>query len=138
MSLFKSKFAKLESFSGAAVDTRTPEMLQLAQAEMDSANAGIVLVPKNEKFKTLAELDTYVESLEADATDAKAAAKTAQDALTELKGQRVLGSDKVASDKKEGGDTNAPKQSKEALEAIEAAHEKPYTERVMKMLAEKD
>lgn len=104
MSLFKSRFAKLEAFVTAKNDERTPDMLKAAQAELDAAGAKLILVPHSEGIESGAQLDQHIEALKKDATEAKAAAKTAQDALTELKGKRVLDTNRVSSDAGKGGD----------------------------------
>lgn len=133
MKLFKSKFASLEAFADAKPEERTPEMLAAAQAEM--TYAGIILVPMSDTVKSGEDLQKHMDSLVHDATVAKAAAKTAQDALAALKGERVLPSNKVTSEKKEGGDglQDTPEQ-KEAKAAIEEVHNRSYTQQALRMM----
>jgi hypothetical protein len=125
--LFKSKFAKLEALVAAKADDRTPEMLEAAQQELDRATAGLILVPKSDTIKTGADLEAHIEALQANATSAKAEAETAladakkaQEALVALKGERVLGSQNVSSDKGTGGDSEG--QPNAAAEAHNTVH----------------
>ena len=104
MSLFKSRFAKLETFVNAKDGERTPDMLKAAQAELDAAGAKVILVPHSEGISSPEQLDKHIDTLKTDATEAKAEAKKAQDALTELKGKRVLDDQRTTPDAGKGGD----------------------------------
>lgn len=129
MNLFRSRLAKVEALVSTKAEDRTPEQLEAAQTELGD----FILVPKSDNIKSAADLQNHIDRLEGDAREAKAAAETAQKALTDLKGQRVLPSQKATSDKGEGGDGNMDEASKEFKNALEVAHEKPYTARVLKM-----
>lgn len=130
MSLFRSRLAKVEALVTAKAEDRTPEQLEAAQTELGD----FILVPKSDTIKSAADLQNHIDKLEGDAREAKAAAETAQKALTDLKGQRVLPSQKATSDKGEGGDGNMDAASKELKERYAQAHAKPYTARVIKMM----
>lgn len=104
MGLFSSRFAKLEAFVTAKADERTPDMLAAAQAELDAAGAKLILVPHSEGITNGAELDKHIEGLKSAATAANADAKKAQDALTELKGKRVVDETRSTADAGNGGD----------------------------------
>lgn len=133
MKLFKSKFASLEAFADAKPEERTPEMLAAAQVEMNAA--GLILVPMSDTIKTGADLQKHMDTLELNATTATEAATTAQNALKALKGERVLPTQKVTSDKQKDGDglTNTEEEKLEK-QALKEAHEKPYTKRVLNLL----
>lgn len=103
MSLFKSKFSKLEALAAAKEDERTPVMLAAAQEEHDRSGSGLILIPKSETIKDGAALDKYIEGLEAIAKTAKAEAAAAAKELEELKGKRVV-EGAAGSDKGDGGD----------------------------------
>lgn len=103
MSLFKSKFSKLEVLVDSEADKRTPAMLAAAQEELDRAGANLILVPKTDAIKDGAALDKHIENLEATAKKASEEAKKATDALAALKGQRVVDG-AAGSDKGQGGD----------------------------------
>lgn len=138
--LFKSKFAKLEAYAAAKADERTPEMLAAAQRELDNAGLGLILVPHSEKIKSGADLDSHIESLETAATTAKAAAETATKALAELKGKRVLDTNRVASDAGGEGDDQGTKTTEqlEAEEAQKLVQELPHYKRVHNILHQND
>lgn len=104
MSLFKSRFAKLEAFVNAKESDRTPDMLKAAQAELDSHMAKLILVPHSEGISSPEQLDKHIGDLKADAATAKADAKRAQDALTELRGTRTVDSVRATADAGSGGD----------------------------------
>lgn len=104
MSLFKSRFTKLETFVNTKESERTPDMLKAAQAELDAAGAKLILVPHTEEVTSPEQLDKHIDNLKTDATAAKAEAKKAQDALSALRGQRVLDSGRHSSDAGKGGD----------------------------------
>jgi hypothetical protein len=119
MNLFKSRFTKLESFVSAKADERTPEMLAAAQSELDGLNADVVLVPKTDTIKSGTDLQSHLDKLANDATEATAAAKTAQDALTALKGTRVLDDARSSSDAGKGGDdAGQPSKEQEATKVV--------------------
>ena len=135
MGLFSSKFAKLEAIASAKADERTPEMLQAAQAELNAAGAGLLLVPQTETIKTGKDLENHIEQLQTAATTATTAADTAQKALTELRGKRVLETQKVTSDKEEGGDATG-KPSAEELELKKRVADMPHNKRAQALLSE--
>jgi hypothetical protein len=87
MGLFSSRFAKLESFVETEAGKRTPAQLTEAQAELDRSNAGLMLVPTTEKFKTGADLDKHLEALESRATDAEKARNKAVKELADFKAE---------------------------------------------------
>ena len=143
LNLFRSRLSAVEAFLSAKPEERTAEMLAAAQAEFDRESGGIIMVPKSETVQTAADLQKYIDGLVKAATDAvaaeriaKAAAETAQKALTDLKAERVLPSQRFTSDKKEGGDHNKD----EATKAFEAARAevmaKPHMQRVVRMMNE--
>lgn len=118
MGLFSSKFAKLEAFVSTEADKRTPDQLAAAQAELDAAGSGLILVPKTETIKTGADLDKHIADLKASETTAKAEAEKAQKALTDLRGTRVVDDARQTSDKGDGGDVD----NKAAKEAEAKVH----------------
>lgn len=141
LNLFRSRLSAVEAFLSAKTEERTAEMLAAAQAEFDKESAGLILVPKSEGVTSAAELQAHIDKLAdaatkatEDAATAKAAAETAQKALTDLKGQRVLSSQKVTSDKKEGGDHNLDERTKAFEEAKARAHQKPHMLRVQRLI----
>ena len=120
---FRSKFAKLEALVATKAEERTAEQLQAAQAELDNAQAGVILVPKTDTITSSAALQAHIDGLEKQATDAKAAAATAtaeaekaQKALTDLRGTRVVDDARATSDKGDGGD----KHTEDAAEKAKA------------------
>lgn len=104
MGLFSSKFAKLEAFVSTEADKRTPDQLAAAQAELDAAGSGLILVPKTETIKTGADLDKHIADLKASEATAKTEAEKATKALADLRGTRVVDEVRQTSDKGEGGD----------------------------------
>ena len=133
MNLFKSRFANLEAYASAKPEERTPALLEAAQKDMTAA--GLILVPMTDTVKSGADLQAHIDGLETSATEAKAAAKTALDALVALKGERVLPTNKVTSDKKEDGDKlQTTEEEKEVKLGIEEAHNRSYTQQAKRML----
>ncbi len=141
LNLFRSRLSAVEAFLSAKPEERTAEMLAAAQAEFDRESGGLILLPKSDTVQSAADLQKHIDTLTKAADDAvkaehvaKAAAETAQKALTELKGSRVLPTQRVTSDRGEGGDHNKD----EATKAFEAAraevHGKPYMQRVLRMI----
>ena len=61
MGLFKSRFPKLDALVSA--EERTEAMLAAAQNELDEVSAGLILVPKNDDFSTVEELNTALEGV---------------------------------------------------------------------------
>lgn len=122
---FKSKFAKLEALVATKADERTADQLSAAQAELDNAQAGVILVPKTDTITTGAQLQAHLEQLEKAAADAKAAEQTAkaeaekaQQALTELRGTRVVDDARQTSDKGEGGDKHTEDEAAKAKATV--------------------
>lgn len=92
MALFSSKFKALETLATTKAEERTEAQLTAAQAELDKANAGIILVPHTEGITSPAQLDAHITALEQRAEKAEKEAKTekaradaAQAKLTEAK-----------------------------------------------------
>lgn len=134
LNLFRSRFAALEALVSAKDEERTPEMLAAAQAEMDREGSGLILVPKAEGIQSADQLQQHIDDLVKEASEAKTAATTAQDALKALKGERVLPTQKLGGDKGNGGDGLSETEEDKALkQALDLAHQKPYTSRIMKM-----
>lgn len=142
MSLFRSKFAKLEALAAAKPEERTPEMLEAAQAELDTHTAGVILVPKTDTIKTGADLQNHIDGLEKKAKDADAAKvkaeadmKAAQDELAQLKAKvpntgadtPVTGGDAPVS-----GDETAEQKEAKTLKAEVAAL--PHNEEARRLL----
>lgn len=128
---FKSKFAKLEALVATESDKRTPDQLAAAQQELDTAGAGLMLVPKTDTIKSGADLDAHVANLNKEATDAKAAAaasKAAEEKVTkelaDLRGSRVMDDQRKESDKQEGGDDQG--QQSEAKKAAASVNNKEH------------
>lgn len=115
MNLFRSKFAKLEALVATKADERTPDQLQAAQAELDTAQAGVILVPKSEGITTGAELQQFIDKLQKD-LQAEAERRAAVEKQMEaLRNTRVLDHAHANSDKGTGGDAQGA-QSAEAQE----------------------
>lgn len=123
--LFKSKFAKLEAFAAAKPEERTPDMLAAAQQEQDQQNTGVILVPKSEEIGTAADLQAHIEALETRATQAEAATAKVTKEMEELRGTRVLPTQKVTADGDKGGD--------DGPETAEQKEEREQKARVMEM-----
>lgn len=145
MNLFKSKFAKLEAFADAKPAERTPDMLAAAQAEMDTANSGVILVPKTDTVKSGADLQEHLNTLERRATTAEAAStkaaadlKKVSEELTALKAKEV--GDGQAETPPSGKDTPAPgdqtPEQKEAAALRAERDELPHNKDARRMLAE--
>lgn len=65
MSLFRSKFAKLEALLGKSATDRTAEDLRAAQQEQDTLQTGLMLVPKTDAISTPEALQAHLDTLEA-------------------------------------------------------------------------
>lgn len=86
MGLFSSKFASLESYVDKKATDRKPEDLTNAQAEMDRANAGLILVPHSDKIKSGKELDEHITGLTSRAEKAENDLAEANKTIAKLKG----------------------------------------------------
>jgi ClpP class serine protease len=148
MGLFgKKNTSAIEALKGVKAEELTPELLNAASAELATMGVNAFLVPVSEKAKTASELDAAMDALELRATGAegkvknaeeaaataqqneetaKAAATTAQEALAKLKGERVLGSDKLSSDKGTGGDATTSATEEKAAHAAVNDPEAPW------------
>lgn len=116
--LFKSKLRKLEAFVDTKADERKPAQLAEAQAELDSMNAGLILVPKTDTIKTAEDLQKHLD-------DQAAAVKAAKEAETKLKadmetlrGARVVDTARQTADKKKGGDDQGERNATKEAEAV--------------------
>lgn len=136
MSLFKSRFAKLESYVTTKESERTPDMLQAAQRELDAAGAKLVLVPHSEGIASPEQLDKHIEDLRGEATTAKAEAKKATDTLAELRGKRVLDSARETADDGKGGDDQGTKTAgeKQAEEARSGVKQMDHYQKAARLL----
>jgi outer membrane murein-binding lipoprotein Lpp len=124
MNLFRSKFAKLEAMVAKKADERTADDLSAAQAEMDTNNAGVILVPKSDTIKSASDLQAHIDGLEKQVKEAKASEATAKaeaekatKALTDLRGTRVLDDARETTDKGKGGDKTGEPTEEEKREA---------------------
>lgn len=116
MGLFSSKFHKLETLAATKTEERKDEQLTAAQAELDAANAGVILVPKTADFKTLGELETHIEGLEKQASDAKAEADAAKKEAEEArKGKQTAEEGKKTA---EEGKAKAEEEGKKKVEEV--------------------
>ena len=142
MSLFRSKFAKLEALAAAKPEERTAEMLEAAQAELDTHTAGVILVPKTDTIKTGADLQKHIDGLEAKAKEsdgAKTKAEnelvTVQKELADLKAKvPTTGADSpvTGGDAPVAGDETAEQKEAKTLKAEVAAL--PHNEEARRLL----
>lgn len=83
MSLFRSKFAKLEALLAKSATDRTADDLRAAQQEQDTLQTGLMLVPKTDAISTPEALQARLDTLEAAAQAANPEAlQEAQEKLT--------------------------------------------------------
>lgn len=132
MNLFRSKFAKLEALVAKEAKDRTADDLTQAQNELDTHNAGVILVPKSDTIKSAADLQSHIDGLvkaekdaKASEATAKAEAEKAQKALADLRGSRVLDDARESTDKKKGGDKTGEPTEEEKREA--SVHSSDYS-----------
>ena len=136
MNLFKSIFSKLEAFTKAPTADRTTDMLQAAQAELDNAGAGVILVPKNDTITTAEQLQAHIDGLEARATTAEASLAEANKKLEAIEDKRLLTEQRATPDNGQGGDTpeGETAEQKEQREKRDAVKQMPHYQRVQKIL----